>query len=134
MRITRRCDPSGFGVTRAIGTGATGRAAGSPHVSEVKITKLSDKYSAPLFHESLTGDGTHGAIIYFTNLNAAGVPFDYLEFDLKNVLISSYSMSSGGDRPVEALSFNFTEITMKAHFPGNPQQVVTFNLLQSAAG
>jgi type VI protein secretion system component Hcp len=123
-----------FGVTRAIGTGAAGREAGSPKVSEVKITKLSDKYSVPLFHESLVGNGTHNAIIYFTNLNAAGVPFDYLEFDLKNVLISSFTMNSGGALPVETLTFNFTQITMKAHFPGTTQQVVTFNLQQSAVG
>ena len=123
-----------FGVTRAIGTGAAGREAGSPKVSEIRISKLGDKYSVPLFHESLAGNGTRGAIIYFTNLTAAGVPFDYLEFDLKNVLVSSFSMSSGGGQPVESLSFNFTQITMKAHYPGTTQQVLTFNLLQSAVG
>jgi type VI protein secretion system component Hcp len=123
-----------FGVTRAIGTGATGREASSLKVSEIRISKLSDKYSVPLFHESLTGTGARGAIIYFTNLTAAGVPFDYLEFDLKNVLISSFSMSSAGGEPVESMSFNFTQITMKAHYPGTAQQVLTFNLLESAVG
>jgi type VI protein secretion system component Hcp len=123
-----------FGVTRAIGTGAAGREAGSPKVSEIRITKLSDKFSVPLFHESLTGNGSRGAIIYFTNLTAAGVPFDYLEFDLKNVLVSSYSLNSGGAQPVEAMTFNFTQITMKAHFPGTAQQILTFNLEQSAVG
>ena len=123
-----------LGVTRAVGTGAAGREAGSPNVSEIKISKLSDKFSVPLFHESLTGTGARGAIIYFTNLTAAGVPFDFLEFDLKNVLVSSFAMSSGGGVPVESLSLNFTQITMKAHFPGTAQQVLTFNLLTSAVG
>src|SRR5262245_38825109 len=121
-----------LGVTRAIGTSPAGREAANPKVSEIKVTKLSDKYSVPLLHESLTGGGTRNAIVYFTNLTAAGVPFDYLEFDMKNVLISSYSMSSGGGQPVEALSFNFTQITMKAHYPGTALQVLTFNLLTAA--
>jgi type VI secretion system secreted protein Hcp len=37
-----------------------------------------------------------------------------MEITLENTLISSYSMSSGGDRPMESLSLNFTKIEFKA--------------------
>ena len=35
---------------------------------------------------------------------------DYLVYTLKDVLISSYSMSSGGETPMESLSLNYTNI------------------------
>jgi type VI secretion system secreted protein Hcp len=37
----------------------------------------------------------------------------YMSYELSNSLISGYSMSSGGDRPSESVSFNFTKIEMK---------------------
>ena len=49
-----------------------------------------------------------------------------MEYTLANALISGYSVSSGGDRPSESLSFNFTKIEMKfipydnEHNAGNP--------------
>jgi type VI secretion system secreted protein Hcp len=125
-----------FGVTRPVGsvTGAAGREAGSPSLSDIRVTKLSDKYSVPLFREALAGGGAKNAIIYFTNLTAAGVPFDYLEFDLTNVLVSNFSFSSGGDVPAESFSLNFTKITMKAHFPGTTQQILTYDLTTARLG
>jgi type VI secretion system secreted protein Hcp len=119
-----------FGIKRAIGVSpGAGRQAGAPSIGEIRVTKRSDKYSVPLLHESVAGQGSKNAIVYFTNLTAAGVPFDYLEFDMQNVLISSFSFSSGGDVPTEAITFNFTKITVKAHFTGSPQQIVAYDLL-----
>ena len=119
-----------FGVKRAIGLSpGAGREAGSPSIGEIRVTKLSDRYSVPLLHESVVGGGSKSAIVYFTNLNAAGLPVDYLEFDMQNVLISSFSFSSGGDVPTETISFNFTKITVKAHFGGLPQQTLSYDLL-----
>jgi type VI secretion system secreted protein Hcp len=118
-----------FSVKRPVAvTPGSPRETGAPSISEIRITKSSDKYSALLLRESLVGTGAKNAVIYFTNLTAAGVPFDYLEFDLENVLVSSFSMSSGGDVPTETLTLNFTKITMKAHFPGTTQQIVSFDL------
>ena len=34
----------------------------------------------------------------------------YAEYKLTNCMISGYSLSSGGDRPSESLSINFTKI------------------------
>ena len=37
----------------------------------------------------------------------------YVEYVLTNGLISGYSISSGGDRPTESISINFTKIEFK---------------------
>ncbi len=37
----------------------------------------------------------------------------YMAYKLTDVLISGYSISSGGDRPSESLSLNFTKIEFK---------------------
>src|SRR5215472_7774325 len=44
-----------FGVTRAIGsvTGSAGREAGAPVLTDIKVTKLSDKYSALFLKQAL---------------------------------------------------------------------------------
>src|SRR4030095_3819031 len=49
----------------------------------------------------------------FVNLNKDKAQ-TYLQFKLDNTLISSYSMSSGGDRPSESLSLNFTKISISS--------------------
>jgi type VI secretion system secreted protein Hcp len=36
----------------------------------------------------------------------------YLEIRMENVLISGYSVSSGGDRPMESISLNFAKMTI----------------------
>jgi type VI secretion system secreted protein Hcp len=37
-----------------------------------------------------------------------------MAYKLTDVMVSSYSISSGGDRPMESLSLNFTKIEFKA--------------------
>jgi type VI secretion system secreted protein Hcp len=37
----------------------------------------------------------------------------YVEYEFENTLISGYSLSSGGDKPSESISFNFTKIQVK---------------------
>lgn len=99
-----------------------------PKVAEITITKVTDKYSLPLFSKMLKGTHVPGAIIYFTNATAAGVAFDDLEFDLANPTLTDFAMSSGGDTPTESLSLHFTAVTMKAHIAGAPAQTLTYNV------
>jgi type VI secretion system secreted protein Hcp len=112
-----------WGVNRTL---AAGQVTGRPTVSEIAVTRRSDKYSAPLLNKALTGGGDN-AVIYFTHLAAKGQAVDYLEIDLEQVLISSYSMNSGGDVPSESMSLNFRKITIKYQLGGG-NQVVTFDL------
>ncbi len=103
-----------WGTGRAImtSTGQTsGREASEPSVSEVTFSKELDASSPHLFTEATTGAAGKKVEIH---LVSTGSPGDlYLTYELTNALVSGYSVSSGGDRPSESVSVNFTKIEMK---------------------
>jgi type VI secretion system secreted protein Hcp len=115
---------TGRGIGNPTGTAAT-RETGSVNVSEIVVTKINDVASEPLFRESLDGKAVE-ATIHLTKSNDSGGFETYLELKLTECLISGYSMSSGGDKPTESLSLNFTKIEYKyipydsAHKPLSP--------------
>ena len=47
--------------------------------------------------------------IEITQTDDSGKHVSFQKYVLTNTLISGYSISSGGDRPSESLSFNFTK-------------------------
>ena len=102
-----------WGVGRAIMTttgSAQNREASEPSVSEVTFTKTMDSSSAPLFQEACAGAAGKTVKIH---LITTGNPGDlYMEYELTNALVSGYTVSSGGDRPSESVSLNFTKIRM----------------------
>lgn len=101
-----------FGVTTPIDQ-ATGAVAGHPQLSNVKVTKGFDSASPFLFRDSLSGTGTPVTIDFLKVSN--GILVKYLEYKLEHVLITSYSVSSGGDRPSESLALDFSKITMTSY-------------------
>jgi type VI secretion system secreted protein Hcp len=103
-----------FGVGRAISTpvGSTqNREASEPSVSEINLTKLMDESSVDLFQESCTSHDGKDCTIHLVSTGSPGRT--YAEYKLTNALVSSYSMSTGGDRPDETISINFTKIEFK---------------------
>ncbi len=103
-----------FGVGRGISTPAgasTNREASEPSISEVVVTKTLDGASPKLFTESVTG--TTGKKVEIHLVSTGNPGNTYVEYTLTNALISGYSVSSGGDRPTESLSINFTKIEFK---------------------
>jgi type VI secretion system secreted protein Hcp len=99
-----------WGVGRAISTtvgAASKREASAPSVSEIVVTKLMDSTSPLLAQEALIGKAVTATI----DLVETGEKLNtYLTLELTNTMISSYSVSSGGSRPSESLSLNFTKI------------------------
>jgi type VI secretion system secreted protein Hcp len=85
------------------------REASPPHVSEIPCTKSMDNASAELFKEALGGEGQPCVIKFLRGTQTQGMQV-YLQLTLTNTLVSSYSMSTGGDIPSESFSLNFTEI------------------------
>lgn len=113
-----------FGVGRGISspTGASAdREASLPSVSEIVVTKEQDASSGPLFNQALGLADSVDVTIDFISTGKEDTP--YLQYLLTDVLISGFSQSSGGDRPSESLSLNFTKIEMKiaGSDPGNDQ-------------
>lgn len=103
-----------FGIGRGISTpsGSTAnREASEPSVSEVVITKAMDGASPKLFTESATGAVGKKVEIHLVSTGSPGNT--YVEYILTNSLISGYSVSSGGDRPTESVSINFTKMEYK---------------------
>jgi type VI secretion system secreted protein Hcp len=103
-----------FGVGRGIASpvGSAGnRGASQPSVSEITITKLMDGASPKLFTESVTGEKGKVVKIHLVTTGNPGVT--YTEYTLTDTLISGYSISSGGERPQESISLNFTKIEYK---------------------
>jgi len=112
-----------WGVGRGISSpnGATGREASAPSISEIVVGKNFDSSTIPLIQEAF--GGTPSTVeIDFANTSSTGTPNIYLKFDLFNTLVSGYSVSSGGDRPSESLSLNFTKISVfSTSAQGQPQ-------------
>jgi len=103
-----------WGVGRAISTrtgSAADRESSEPSVSEVVVTKSMDKSSVKLFQMCTTETDGKKVEIHFASTTQGGQ--NYLEIELTDTLISGYSMSSGGDRPSESVSLNFTKVNVK---------------------
>ncbi|HEY3912435.1 MAG TPA: type VI secretion system tube protein Hcp [Stellaceae bacterium] len=119
-----------WGVGRAIGTaarGSTSREHSEPSLSEVSVTKLTDIASPKLFLDSVAGKLDNKVTIKFTTTTKGKVE-TFLTYELENTGISGYSLSSGGDMPMESLSLNFTKISetfsgLNPDISGSPETV-----------
>ncbi len=100
-----------FGVGRGISSptgGSADRESSAPSLSEITVTKDQDTSTGPLLTEALQGEGVT-VIIDFVK-TSSGQLTKYMEYTLTNTMISGWSTSSGGDRPSESISLNFTKI------------------------
>ena len=98
---------AGRGISTPVG-GSSKREASAPSISEIVVTRLLDSVSTRLFSECVGGVGVD-ATIEFVTTNSDKLE-TYLTVKLTNTMISGYSFSSGGDRPSESISLNFTKI------------------------
>jgi len=102
-----------WGVGRAIGTAARGaqsREHSEPSLSEIVVTKHTDISSPKLFLDAVAGKLNTDVEIKFTTTTKGKID-TFLTYKLENTGVSGYSLSSGGDMPIESLSLNFTKIT-----------------------
>ncbi|WP_064604045.1 Hcp family type VI secretion system effector [Photobacterium sp. J15] len=86
------------------------REASSARLYDMTITKLQDKTSTLLFEEATIGQGGK-AEIYVTKQGKDKVE-EIIKIELKNTMISNYSMSVQGDRPVETITISYTKMVM----------------------
>lgn len=102
-----------YGVNRHVSSGAGGatRESSAPSFSEVVVTKHNDVASPKLYQDSVAGTFDTKVTIKMTTTTKNKVE-TFLTYDLKDCGVSSYSLSSGGDLPMESLSLNFTNIVM----------------------
>jgi type VI secretion system secreted protein Hcp len=101
-----------FGVGRGISMGVGGgskREASAPSVSEIVVTKTFDISSPLLFKEAIGGKAVD-VKIELTQTDNSGKHVSFQKYVLNGTLISGYNVSSGGDRPSESISLNFSKI------------------------
>jgi type VI secretion system secreted protein Hcp len=104
-----------WGASRGMSS-STGGQAGAPNVSEIMITKSVDSASPVLMKCAATGCHYPSATLYVRK--AGGSQLE--QYQLSDVMLSHFS-SSGGDRPTESITFNFTKIELKMQpAPGGP--------------
>jgi type VI secretion system secreted protein Hcp len=104
-----------FGIGRGVGSptgGSTNREASTPSVSEITLTKVLDEASGGLIKEAYSGAGKATVVLSFVRTDGGG-GVSYLEYTLSDVMLSGYSISSGGDKPSESISLNFVKIETK---------------------
>jgi len=110
------CDSLQFGVGRAISASGGGqdRETSNPSFSEISITKSMDKASIELMMQASGGKSLGKCEIHFLQTGGTDVKGQvYLTIELGETLISSYSVSSGGERPNETISLNYTTCEME---------------------
>jgi type VI secretion system secreted protein Hcp len=127
-----------FGVGRGITTPTTGSAAdresSAPSISEIVVTKQADSSSPKLMDEALRGTGKT-VIIDFCRTDKGKLQV-YMTYTLTNTMVSGFSVNSGGDRPSESVSLNFTKIEFK-NTPGGADsaaaspEAVSYDLAQA---
>ena len=103
-----------WGVGRSLGTGARGslsREHSEPTISEITITKVTDKSSPKIFLEAVAGKLDTKVTIKFTTTVKNQIE-TFLTYEMENTGPSHYSLGSGGDMPTETVSLNFTKIKM----------------------
>ena len=100
----------GRGISSPMG-GSADRESSAPSVSEIVVTKTSDRASPLLSRCAATACHYRSAVL---EMRRPGGDNRMTRYMLSNVIIGGYHMSSGGDRPTESLSINFTKIEMLA--------------------
>jgi type VI secretion system secreted protein Hcp len=112
----------GRGITSPTSGSEADREASLPSVSEVVVTKNQDSASGNVMRAACaTGDFSKGktVMIAFVRAGTGGGSEMYLQYELDNTLVSGWSQSSGGDRPSESLTLNFTKISF-TYTPSGP--------------
>jgi type VI secretion system secreted protein Hcp len=100
-----------WGVGRGISSptgGSADRESTAPSISEIVVTKPMDISSYRWLEESLIGEGVP-CTIHFCKTDK-GTLETYASYELDDCMVSGYSVSSGGDRPTESISINFTKV------------------------
>ena len=108
---------SATGVAQAAGYASDGRRAHAARVSEMTLLKELEDSSGQLFTRHLNRVGGGVAKIHCVSTGVS-TPTKLLEIELKDPLITSWSMETSGGTPIETLTVSFTAITTTHYVRG----------------
>jgi type VI secretion system secreted protein Hcp len=98
----------GRGIASAGSGGSSKREASAPSISEVTVSKTFDAFSPLALKQAIGGKG-EDVKIDLTRTDNSGKHVAFQKYILTECMMSGYSISSGGDRPSESISLNFTK-------------------------
>jgi type VI secretion system secreted protein Hcp len=99
-----------WGVGRGIGSFTSGiRETSRPSFSEVNFTKTLDMSTNDILAAMVKGKALATVKISFVRDDGED-GFNYLTYELSDVLISSYNASSAGETPTESITLNFAKL------------------------
>ncbi len=102
----------GFIDVQSFSLGATGGGgAGKVSFGSFTIVKQTDKTSPTLMRDAMNKLSLGSAEVTFAKVTR-GQAMDYLKFQFSNVMISSFKLSSGGDRPTESITISFQKVDL----------------------
>lgn len=91
-------------------TSGSTRARSSAVFEDIVLTKQLDK-STPKLQEAIATGKVYPSVEFELAADYGGSRATYLKYELKNVMVTSYSISGGADGvPTEQFSLNFEEI------------------------
>lgn len=113
--------------------GGSERTAGRPSHQDLSVTKYLDSASPVLYQRCCEGRVFPQAEVVVGS-DSGGAFAEQMRYTLKNVIVTSVSVAGGGDRPVESLTLNYTEIKWK-YSPQNQRGGVegSWNLATNSA-
>jgi type VI secretion system secreted protein Hcp len=101
-----------WNLTRPVSNPAgstSGRVLSSPQVSELTITKDEDVATIPLIQAAFEGSPVAAQIDFCTT--GSGQQQVYYSIAMKSALITGFGQAASDGRPLENLTFNFTQIS-----------------------
>jgi len=107
-----------WGVGRNINSSTStqgDRESANAVISDLKITRFMDSATPKLFIESCCGTGKD-VVIHLSKTGKGSGSDVYMEYTLKNALISDYSVAAASqatDRPKETLTISFVDAEVK---------------------
>lgn len=91
------------------------RESSNAVISDLQITRFMDSSTPKLFIESCCGTGKD-VVIHLTKTGKGSGTDVYMEYTLKNALISNYSVSASAqdtNRPMENITISFVDVEVK---------------------
>ena len=111
------CDAIQAGASRSITHSAGGkdRDTSNPNFTDVVITKSTDIASTDLFMQSVMGKslGDKAQVDFIQTGGEEAKKQVFMSWFLHEPIISSFSLSSSGDRPMEHFTISFTKIQVQ---------------------
>lgn len=101
----------GVAMPLTAGPSNTSRASGRCVHQDFTVTKHVDLATPLLNLHCCGGEDIKAMEVHVWKADAAGKPLKYYEFLFESCIVTSVSVSGGGDQPVETVTFSYKKVT-----------------------